>query len=160
MKSLLSKEDKKKLDLSAQQELTAQNMYRYLHNCMQSKGYFGSAAFFKQEAKGEGEHYDEIVEFVNARGDETDVLSIPEQNLEGDGIKDAFGHAFEAEVALGDFYEEFYKTTNDLAIKQFLLSFIERQRVSVGEYFDLLSTLERCGNNEAAILLFDQSLLK
>jgi ferritin len=160
MKSLLSKEDKKKLDLSAQQELTAQNMYRYLHNCMQSKGYFGAADFFKKEAKDEGKHYDEIVEFVNSRGDETEVLAIPAQDLEGDGIKDAFGHAFDAEVSLGEFYEDFYNATNDITVKQFLLSFIERQRVSVGEYFDLLSTLERCGNNEAAILLFDQSLLK
>lgn len=160
MKSLLSTTDKKALDKAAQQELTAQNLYRYLHNCMQAKGYFGAAKFFKEEAKGEGEHYDEIVEFVNSRGDETDVLAIPAQNLEGDMLKDAFGHAFEAENKLGEFYEEFYNTTDDVTVKQFLLSFIERQRISVGEYFDLLSTLERCGENEAALLLFDQSLLK
>jgi ferritin len=158
MKSLLAKEDKKRLDEAAQRELTAQNMYRYLHNCVQSKGYFGAAKLFKAEAKDEGKHYDEIVDFVNARGAEAEVLAIPAQDVEGETLKEIFGIAFDAEVQLGEFYEEFYRTTKDITVQQFLLGYIERQRDAVGEYFDYLATLDVCGDNAAAVLLFDQSL--
>lgn len=157
MKSLLKPQDKKRLDEAGKQELTAQNMYRNLANCTQRAGYFGVSKFFKSESKDEGKHYQEIADFVNDRGDELAVLSIPAQTYEGESLKDAFEHAFDAEVQLGEFYEEFYKETDDEAVKQFLLSYIERQRVAVGEYFDFLATLDVCGKNEAALLLFDQS---
>jgi ferritin len=157
MKSLLATQDKKRLDEAAQRELTAQNMYRYLSNCVQSKGFFGCQKYFLAEAKDEGKHYQEIAEFVNARGAETEVLEVPEQDFEAKTLKDAFTIAFDAEVKLGEFYEKFYKETSDVTLQQFLLKYIERQRVAVGEYFDFLATLEICGSEAGALLMFDAS---
>ena len=158
MKSLLKAADKTKLEKSAQKELEAQNMYRYLANCTQSKGYFGAQKHFLAEAKDEGKHYQIIADFVNDRGDELDVLDVPMFDQEAKTLKEAFELAFEAEVALGEWYEDFYSSVNDVVVKLFLQDFVLRQKDAVGEYFDFLSTLDRCGSNEAAVLLFDQSL--
>lgn len=158
MKSLLKKAIKTRLEEAAQKEMQAQNMYRYLANCTQSKGYFGSQKHFLAEAKDEGKHYQIIADFVNDRGDELDVLAVPMFDQEAETLKEAFELAFDAEVALGEFYEEFYSSVDDVVVKIFLQEFILRQKDAVGEYFDFLATLARCGTNEAAILAFDLSL--
>jgi ferritin len=62
------------------------------------------------------------------------------------------------ELELGEFYENFYDTSDDPTVKQFVLKYIEQQRKSVGEYGDLLARLERCGDNQAALLMFDTEL--
>jgi ferritin len=158
MKSLLKAADKTKLELSAQKELQAQNMYRYLANCTQSKGYFGAQKHFLAEAKDEGKHYQIIADFVNDRGDELDVLDVPMFDQEAKTLKEAFELAFEAEIALSDWYEELYSNTSDVVVKIFLQEFVMRQKDAVGEYFDFLATLDRCGDDAAAVLLFDASL--
>lgn len=160
MKSLLKPADKKKLEQSAQKELQAQNMYRYLANCVQNKGFKGAQSHFLAEAKDEGKHYQIIADFVNDRGDELDVLEVPMFDSEAESLKEAFELAFVAETELGEWYNEFYSTTSDVVVKIFLQDFVMKQKDAIGEYYDFLATLEQCGTNEAAVLLFSESLKK
>jgi len=158
MKSLLKTADKAKLNEAIVQELKAANMYKYFSTCMQRKGYFGSAAFFLNESNEELSHWKILADFMNDRGDEAEMGAIPAIEYSSDGIKDVFSHAFEAEAELEEFYTEFCEATKDHVVKEFLLKFIKIQRKAVGEYGDLLATLERCENNPAALLTFDLSL--
>jgi ferritin len=156
---LIEKKDLEKLNEAGQRELTAHNMYQYLANCAQKLGYLGSYKFFLKEAKDEAKHYRKIADFANDRGAELEMLEIPEVDYENKTLKDIFQSASQAEIDLEKFYVDFYKSTSDVVLQQFLLSMIEIQRVSVGEYMDLLATLNACGSNEAAVLSFDLSLL-
>lgn len=158
MKSLLKASDKAILNKAVIHELTASNMYKYFSTCMQRKGYFGVAAFFLNESNEELTHWKMIADFMNDRGDEAEMGSIPAIKYDSDGLKQVFEHSFEAEAELEEFYVESYSTTKDEVLKEFLLKFINIQRKAVGEYGDYLATIERCENNPAALLIFDSSL--
>ena len=73
-------------------------------------------------------------------------------------LRDALEIAYETEMQLGQYYERWYKAIPEVMVQQALLPFIEIQRTSIGEYADLLTRLDRAGNNEAAILLIDKEL--
>lgn len=158
MKSLLSSTDKKMLQQAITHELTASSMYKQLGNCMQKSGYFGAQKYFLSESADELVHYQKIADFMNDRGDEAQVPAIPEQKGDIDELKEAFQTAFDAEVELDKFYQKSYKNSDDVSVQEFLLAFIKIQRKSVGEYMDLLATIERCENNPSALITFDFSL--
>ncbi len=155
MKSLINKADKTALDEAVIHELTAQNMYRYFANCMQRNGYFGFQKFFLAEAEDEGKHYQKVANFVNDLGDEVKIGVIPAQEYEGETPKEIFSHAFDAENALKEFYEELYTSSADPSVKEFVLKMVGIQRKAVGEYLDILATLDRCGEDKAALLVVD-----
>ena len=73
-------------------------------------------------------------------------------------LKSAFEKAYALELELGEFYEDFYDKSDDPTVKEFVLKYIKQQRKSVGEYGDFLARLERCGDNQAALLMFDAEL--
>jgi len=62
------------------------------------------------------------------------------------------------ELELAEFYEDFHEATSDLTLKVYIQKYVEIQRHSVGEYGDLIARVERCGDNQAALLLFDAEL--
>ena len=158
MKTLLKTADKNKLNEAVVKELTASNMYKYFSTCTQRTGYFGASAFFLNESKEELEHWKDLADFMNDRGDEAEMGAIPAIDYDSEGLKALFEHAFQAEAELEEFYTEFYASSNDDVVKEFLLKFIKIQRKAVGEYGDLLATLERCEGNPSALLIFDSSL--
>ena len=57
-----------------------------------------------------------------------------------------------------EYYNDWYTSCDDASIMEQLLFFVKVQRESVGEAGDFLATLDRCGENEAALLLFDKEL--
>lgn len=157
-KSRLKNFDEKNLNDAIKQELYASLFYKNLANVMQSIGYFGCQKFFLEESSSELEHYQGLVDFVNDRGCLAKISALPEFNEKFDSLKSAFDKALEIEEELGDFYNTFYSETEDEYVKEFILKYIKIQRESVGEYLDLLSRLELCGEDKSALLLFDKEI--
>lgn len=160
VKSLLSSQDKRKLNEAIGKELYAANLYKYFATCMQRQGYFGAQSFFLHESEDELSHWKILADFFNDRGDEADMPTIKAVDIEGDGIKAVFSAAFDFEAELEEFYHEFYTSTKDVSVQQFLLQFIEIQRKAVGEYGDLIALLDKCKDDAAALLIFDQKVAK
>jgi ferritin len=158
MKSLLSSQDKAGLNKAVQHELRISNTYKYFATCLQKQGYFGAQKYFLHESEEELKHWQILADFFNDRNDEADMPSIPAINVEAEGIKDLFEEALSIEMELEEFYQELYKSSKDVTVQQFLLQFLEIQRKSIGEYLDLVATLDRCSNDPAALLIFDASL--
>lgn len=148
------------LNKAVQLELRASNTYKYFGTCAQKMGYFGVQSYFQHESEEELKHWQILADFFNDRGEEAEMPQVPAIDIEESGVKDLFEEALSLEMELEEFYQEFYKKTGDVTVQQFLLQFIEFQRKSIGEYLDLIATLERCENNPAALLIFDSSLKK
>lgn len=158
MKSLLSTQDNSALNKAVAFELKAANTYKYFATCLQKMGYFGAQSFFLHESEDELSHWKILADFFNDRNDEADMPAIPAIEVDSEDIKSLFEEALSLEMEGEELYQDAYKSSKDVTVQQFLLQFIEIQRKAVGEYLDLIATLERCGNDNAAILIFDQSL--
>lgn len=159
MMSLLKPSDCKLLEEAGTLELSSALGYKQLANCMQRAGYFGCQKHFLQESNHELEHYQIIVDFVNDRNDELYIQALPKPEVATDLLIEAFQASLDMEEELEKFYVRFYESTSDVIVKQFLLQFLELQRRSVGEVLDYLSTIERCEQNPAALLIFDGKFL-
>jgi ferritin len=83
---------------------------------------------------------------------------VPAINLEFDTLQQVFELYYKEEYTLGEWYNEWYMECDDATIHQQLLTFIEIQRTSIGEAGDFLATIEACGNDKGAILLFDKKI--
>ena len=161
LKSLLKPEAKKGLQTAVGHELYASNLYKSLANQMQRVGYFGTQSYFTKESADELVHYQILADYMNDRGDMADIPTIEAITDKATTIADALQISLEAEMDLGDFYQELYdklEDGGDCVTAQFLLQFIEIQRKSIGEVMDLITRLQRCGSNESAILEFDEYL--
>jgi ferritin len=155
-KNLLSKEYSNKITEAIGLELSASNLYKHLCNQLQNIGYFGSAEFFKRESKDELKHYQIWADFVNDKGGAAMIPTIKGFTDEISELKEAFDIYYKKEYDLGEFYNDWYMDCEDATIMQQLLTFVEIQRTSIGEAGDLLATLEQCGKEKAALLLFDK----
>ena len=158
VKSLLSADDKSRAQEALANELKAHLTYRQFSASMQRAGYFGASIFFDKESADEMEHYKDWEEFMDDRGDMASVPKTPGIYPKPALLKNAFDEAYKMELDLGEFYEGFYEATDDPTVKVFVQKYIDTQRKSVGEYGDLLARLERCGDNQAALLMFDAEL--
>lgn len=156
--SLLTPEYKAKIESAIGFELEASAAYKQIANCMDGVGYFGAGKFFRAESKDELKHYQIWVDFVNAKGDIADVPAVAAQMMRPSTLMEAFSIYYAKEVTLGRFYDEWFMECEDATIHQQLLTFVEIQRVSIGEAGDMLATLTRCMENPAALLLFDNKL--
>lgn len=154
-KSLLSKAEKTKITEAIGLELLAANTYRYMSNELKDLGYFGAAKFFQNEASEETEHYQIWADFVNDMNDCADVPAIPAAEGAED-LKGIFKAYFDREKNLLDFYSDWYMSCDNAAIHEQLIFFVNKQRTSVGEAGDFLATLEQCGDDKGALLLFDK----
>ena len=160
VKSLLTPEMKAWLQKSIASELYASNLYKHVANQLQRLGYFGSQKYFLSESADELTHYQRIVDFVNDLGDVAVVEAVPKMDKIITSIADALTLAYQTELDLMNQYEQFYNMAEekDPIIGQFLLQFLELQRKSVGEYGDFIARYNRCMDNAAAILEFDEYL--
>lgn len=158
MISLLQPTDKAMLTACYHDEISASMLYRQLAICTQRAGYFGSQKHFEAEASDELVHAKKISDFVNDCNDEIEIPSIasPEKVEDDDeNLKESFRRALDAEVDLRAKYMARYNQTTDVAVKVFLMDMIKIQSEAVGEYLDFMATLERCGNERSALLIFD-----
>jgi len=161
VKSLLSANMKKWLQKSIESELYASNFYKHLANQLQRLGYFGSQAFYLNESADELKHYQIIVEFMNDMGDVAEVPKVDAIKDKVGSIGDSLELAYEIEMDLYEQYKEFYKIAEDedCAVGQFLLQFIEIQRLAIGEYGDLISKY-KVAEETKEILFFDKAMGK
>lgn len=161
VKSLLSANMKKWLQKSIESELYASNFYKHLANQLQRLGYFGSQAFYLNESADELKHYQIIVEFMNDMGDVAEVPKVDAIKDKVGSIGDSLELAYEIEMDLYEQYKQFYKIAEDedCSVGQFLLQFIEIQRLAIGEYGDLISKY-KVAEETKEILLFDKAMGK
>jgi ferritin len=156
LKSFLTPLTTEILEQAIEQELHASHLYRHLANQCQRLGLFGAQKYFKAESADELTHYERIVDFINDRGSVAETPTIESIATEVTSLKDALEAGYEAEVALGAKYADWYKKTVTVEpiTGQFLLQFLEIQNKSIGEYADLLQRLDLGGD----ILVFDNEL--
>lgn len=160
-KSLLSKDDKSKLDKAVYHELFAANMYKYMATCMQSAGLFGAEKYFKAESNDELSHWEKLTNFANDLGAELDMPKIDPIDFEGEEtLLSLMEKAYEVESDLGDFYKDFCSGTKDMYVHEFILDMVKIQRKSLGEIGDWIIRLKFAGEDKGALLLIDQELGK
>ena len=158
IKSLLSADDRRRGQEALTHELTAQLTYRQFSASMQRAGYLGASTFFDKESGDEAEHYKDWENFFDDRGDMAVVPKVAGGYAKPSGLMEAFKAAYAMELELNEFYDTFYEDTDDPTVKTFVQKYLDVQRKSVGEYGDFIARLERCGSNEAALLIFDAEL--
>lgn len=158
--SLLKPDIKTWLQKSISSELYASNLYKHIANQLQRLGYFGSQKFFLNESASELEHYQKIADYQNDMGDCASVPAIPEITAKIYSIGDALRTAYDTEKALMLQYQDFYEEaeeSKDCVTGQFILSFLQIQRESVGEYGDLIAKYE-IAERTNEILEFDEHI--
>ena len=160
LKNLLSKSLQNGLQEALQMELYQSNLWKHTANHLQRLGFFGGQKYFLKESAEELTHYQLIVDFINDMGSVAQMPEIEAVKDEINSIEDALEIAYNTEVEVLNMYKMLYKKAEeeDCTVGQFLLQFIEIQRLAVGAYSDLISRYQKCGKNEAAILEFDEYL--
>lgn len=156
--NLLTKPIEAMLGEAVAAELFASHLYLHLANQMQFVGYFGAQTFFLAEAAAEREHYQRLVEFMNKRGSWARVPAIPAMTEEATTLADALQAAYDTERQLAEDYSRWLEKCTCPITRQFLLSFLEEQQNSVGEFSDLIARLERCAGDACALLIIDKEL--
>ena len=159
-KSLLSSAEKTILNSAIYEELFASNVYKHIANQLQRLGYFGAQKFFLTESSHELEHYQKLVDYMDERGDVATVPAISAPSVKIKSLVDAVTAAYDIEAELGTKYEDWYKKSYNVTTQQFLLQYIEKQRVSVGEFGGLLARLELVKDDSAGILMIDAEMGK
>lgn len=156
LKSFLTQQTDDILNEAISEELHASHLYRHIANQCQRLGFFGAQKFFQNESNDELWHYQLIVDFINDRGSVAETPVIDAIHKDVADLSDALTLGYEAEIALGDKYANWYKKSlpADPFAAQFLLQFLEIQRKSIGQYGDLLSRLNLGGD----LLVFDKEL--
>lgn len=160
VKSLLSKSVESMLNEAVHAELYASNLYKHVANQLQRVGYFGAQKYFAGESADELTHYQKLADYLNDRGTTAKIPAVEAMTESVGSLRDAIELAFQTELDLERNYSRWYKTvaTDDPITAQFLLFYLEEQRVSVGKYGDLIARLDRAGDNEAALLMIDTEL--
>jgi len=147
------------LDDAVHSELYASNLYKHIANELQRIGYFGANKFFLNESADELKHYQLHVEFQNDVGTVANIPAIEAMNESIKTLSDAVELGYETELELYNNYKKWYKQAEyDPVVQQFLLQFLEIQRLSVGEYGDLLARIQLVDQDKAGMLLIDQEL--
>lgn len=158
MKNLLSPSDQAMVTNAMQNELTASLSYRQFAAIMKRVGFFGAAAFFNKESQDEMTHYVKWEDFANDCGYLALVPEVEDDLDEPTGLREAVEAAYDMEKALLEFYCNRLEMADNRILHPILLEFIDVQRHAVGEYGDLLSTLNRAKDNIAAVLMVDEQM--
>lgn len=156
-KPLISKQVEASLNAAIASEFYASHLYRHLANHLQRLGYFGAQKFFLGEAADELTHQQKLADFLNDMGSVANTPAIEAMTEAVTGLADALEAAYDTEVQLLKDYVKWHGGS-DPVTQQFLLQFIEIQRKAVGEYGDLISRLDRCGDDKCALLMLDKEL--
>lgn len=155
---IISDADLEIIDAAILEEFKASSMYKHLANQMQRVGFFGAHSYFKSASDEELEHYQKLADFLNQMGSYANIPDIPAFSDEVTTLRLAIETAYKAEYDLGRKYSTWYNQTQDPFVKQFFLQFLEEQRNAIGEYGDLISRLDLCRDNPAALLQVDKEL--
>lgn len=162
MESLLKPVIKTALIKAIGHELYAHNMYKNLANQMQGVGYFTAQKFFIEESNDELTHYQKIVDYINDRCDIADMPMVEAMKDKCVSLKQAFDVAYGAEYDLGLFYSKLYEqceSAGDCTTGQFILQFIEIQRISVGAIKDVQAMIKLAASDPSALFLVESKLV-
>ena len=157
-KSLLPTQTPATLNAAIAAELYAANLYKHVANQMQRMGYFGAQKFLLTESAHELEHYQRLVDYMDERGAMADMPAVPAITETCSSLRDAIEIAYETELQLERDYVKWYQACPCEITRQFLLQFLEFQRKAVGEMSDWIARLDRCGTDNAAVLILDKEL--
>lgn len=160
VQSLLSAEIKIWIEKSLSSELYASNLYKHIANQLQRLGYFGAQSYYLKESAEELTHYQKLCDYCNDMGWVAPVPAVPKMTDKISNISDALEISYETELDLLNQYKKFYEEAEDkyedCITATFIQQFLEIQRLSVGEYGDLIARLALNGD----VLLFDKEMGK
>lgn len=157
-KSLLPTQTPAILNAAIAAELYAANLYKHVANQMQRLGCFGAQKFLLAESQHELAHYQILVDYMDDRGAMANMPAVPAITETCGSLRDALEVAYETELQLERDYVKWYQTCPCEITRQFLLQFLEVQRKAVGEMSDWIVRLDRCGTDNAAVLILDKEL--
>ena len=157
-KSLLPTQTPAILNAAIAAELYAANLYKHVANQMQRLGYFGAQKFLLAESQHELAHYQILVDYMDDRGAMANMPAVPAITETCGSLRDAIEIAYETELQLERDYVKWYQACPCEITRQFLLQFLEIQRKAVGEMSDWIARLDRCGTDNAAVLILDKEL--
>ena len=160
IKSLLDPATDLILEEAILQEVTASLTYRQISNLCLRIGLLGTAKFFLGEAKEEMKHYQLIADYINDRGSVAFIPDIASPKTEVQSFRQAIETAYNMEVSLNRLYEKWYTSllTYDVTTAQFMLQFLEIQRVSIGELGDIIASLDQFKDDPAVVIALDAKL--
>ena len=157
-KSLLPTQTPAILNAAIAAELYAANLYKHVANQMQRLGYFGAQKFLLAESQHELAHYQILADYMDDRGAMANMPAVPAITETCGSLRDAIEIAYETELQLERDYVKWYQACPCEVTRQFLLQFLEIQRKAVGEMSDWIARLDRCGTDNAAVLILDKEL--
>jgi len=141
VKSLLTQSIKNGLQQAIEYELYQSNLWKHIANQLQRLGLFGGQKYFLAESAEELTHYQILVDGINDFGDVADVPKIDAIKDKVECLDDALQIGYDMELEVYKFYKKLYSSIEeeDCAVAQFVLQFLEIQRVAIGKYSDLIS---------------------
>jgi len=148
------------LQQALQAEYKASYLYRHLSIQCQRLGLFGAAKFFANESTEEQNHAKLIEDYYNDRGSVAILPTIESPGVRVKFLSDALQAGYNAEVQLGEKYAKWHQSlmTKDCFTAQFFLQFLEIQRLSIGEYADLLARFNALGGGDVATATLDSEM--
>lgn len=151
------------LAAQAEKELAAHHVYLSLSLWAGAEGYPGAQAHFARASEDERGHMVKLLTFLSDYADvEAAVPSAIEALERPDSLRTAFEQALALELAVTDAIKglaSLADESDEQEVEAFLAWFLNEQIESVSQYRGYVRTLQRCGTDEAAIRLFDSSLL-
>jgi ferritin len=155
---MLDRKTKQFLNDAYSEELYASHLYKHVSAQVKRLGWDGLASYFIGESKEDANHAASIAAYVDGRADTISSPSIESIEIDILSFRDAIEAALEAEQSLERKYADWYAACDCQVTKQFLLGFIEIQRVSVERYAGIVATLDTT-KDDVSVLLHIQSKL-
>ncbi len=162
LKNQLSELTDNILQQALQAEYKAFYLYRHISIQCQRLGLFGAAKFFASESTDEQSHAKRIEDYFNDRGTVALLPNIESPDVPVRSLADALQSGYDLEVELGDKYAKWHQSllSKDCFTAQFLLQFLEIQRLSIGKYADWLQRLQLVGDDKCGVLMIDKEIGK
>lgn len=142
-------------------EFSSSYIYLNLAAYFDSQSLPGFSHWFRTHADEERAHAMRIFDYILARGGNVSLTSVPTPPTVGSSPQDAFASAFreESEVSSAiDALVEVAVEEKDRATQVFLDWFVTEQVEEEALFSDLLTQINRIGDSEVGLFVFDQKL--
>ncbi len=144
-------------------ELYSAYLYLAMSTYLEAQNYPGAAKWMRSQAGEEVEHAMKFVDHIHDRGGRVTLQAIDQPPSEFGSLCDAFhgalGHEQKVTALIHNIYAQAVQE-NDYASQSFLTWFVNEQVEEEKSAGDVLTQLERVGDNPAALFMLDSQLGK
>lgn len=158
---MLSKEISEALNDQVNAEFWSAYFYLSMYCHFSNKGLKGIAHWFKIQYEEERLHAEDLIEYIQARGNEVQLLPIAKVKSEWDSVMEAFNDTYTHECGVTKRINNLYalaEEQKDYATRQKLNWFIAEQVEEEDTVRDILDRLRLVGNDGTGLLQIDREL--